>query len=147
VAVLLPLIYTSPLPARQLLSRLVGPPPPSGPRVVTVVKARQTAPAAFEVDRLVSPAVIPRRVAIVEDTETGPPPAPFPGVRGSLPRDVLGDGYGSVIGAIALPTPIPPSPPPTVETPKAAPTRIRVSSGVQKSKQIYAPLPVYPELA
>jgi len=99
----------------------------------------------LDAGKFVSPAVIPRRVAIIEDNETGPLPPALPGVRGGLPSDVVGGGYGSVIGDI--PGPIPPSPPPIVETPKTAPTRIRVSSGVQKSKQIYAPLPLYPDLA
>ncbi len=146
VAMLLPLIYTSPLPARQLMSYLVAPPP--GPTVVTSVKARETAPARLEADKFLSPAVIPRKIALIDDTASGPPPTAIPGPTGGIRFGFPGGGYDKVIGDIALATPIAPPPAvPVVQTPKAPPARIRVSMGVQKSKQVYAPLPVYPELA
>ncbi len=148
VAVLLPLVYTSPLPARQLMSYLVAPTAPPAARAVTPAKARETAPARLDTDKLVSPARIPRRIALIEDTETASPPTAIPGVPGGIPFGLPGSGYDKVISDLAS-APRLASPPvaPAAEAPKAPPPRIRVSEGVQKAKQIYAPLPVYPELA
>ena len=63
VAVLIPLIYTNPLPARQVMSYLLAPSPPAAaPARPAVVRMRPAALPKFDEGKLVSPTVVPERL-------------------------------------------------------------------------------------
>ncbi len=148
IMVLIPLIYTNTLPAYQLMSYLVAPPPPPPPAPPPpVVKVQKIVPREFDAGKLMQPKAIPKKVQIIEESET--PSAAIAGVVGGVPGGVPGGAAGGIIGGIisSAPTFVPP-PPPKVEAPKAvAPQRIRVGGNVQKANLINAPKPVYPPLA
>lgn len=143
VAVLIPLIYTSALPARQLMSYLIAPsPPPAHAPVATAAHA--TPRPKFDEARLVQPAVIPRKVAIIQDA---PAPAAISEAAVGVPGGFGGPPTGVIAGVISQAGTIPP-PPAVVEKSKPVPSPILgVGGQVQRSKQIYAPLPLYPPLA
>jgi protein TonB len=147
IMVLVPLIYTNALPAKQLMSFLVAPPPPPPPPPPpVVVKVQQRVlPKEFDAGKLMQPRAIPKTVTFIKEDDV---PA-LAGVVGGVPGGFAGGGLGGVIGGIvsAAPSAPPPPPPPKVEAPKAAPQRIRVGGNVQRANQIFAPSPVYPPLA
>ncbi len=151
IMILIPLIYTNTLPGYQLASYLVAPPPPPPPAPPPpAVKVAKVIPREFDAGKLIQPKAIPKKVQIIEESET--PPANIAGVVGGVPGGVAGGAIGGVIGGIissaAVAPPPPPPPPPKVEAPKpAAPQRIRVGGNVQKANLISAPRPVYPPLA
>ncbi|HYM09990.1 MAG TPA: energy transducer TonB [Bryobacterales bacterium] len=147
VAILIPLIYTNTLPAYQLMSYLVAPPPPPPPAPPPpVVKIQKIVPREFDAGKLMAPKVIPKKVKLIEESET--PPANIAGVVGGVPGGMPGGAIGGVIGGIISSAPVAPPPPPKVEAPKpVTPQRIRVGGNVQKANLINAPRPVYPPLA
>jgi protein TonB len=149
VAILIPLIYTNTLPAYQLMSLLVAPPPPPPPAPPPpVVKVQKVIPREFDAGKLMQPKAIPKKVRIIEESET--PPAAIAGVVGGVPGGVPGGAVGGVIGGIISSAPVaaPPPPPPKVEAPKpVVPQRIRVGGNVQKANLVNAPKPIYPPLA
>lgn len=148
ILILIPLIYTNTLPAYQLMSYLVAPPPPPPPAPPPpVVKVQKIVPREFDAGKLIQPKAIPKKVQIIEESDT-PPSAAIAGVVGGVPGGVPGGAVGGVIGGIISSVPVAaPPPPPKVEAPKAAPQRIRVGGNVQKANLINAPKPVYPPLA
>jgi protein TonB len=148
IFILIPLIHYEILPAYQLSSYLVAPPPPPPPAPPPpVVKVQKIIPKEFDAGKLIQPKVIPKKVQIIEESET-PPSAAIAGVVGGVPGGVAGGSIGGVIGGIISSAPVAPPPPPKVEAPKAvAPQRIRVGGNVQKANLINAPKPVYPPLA
>jgi protein TonB len=142
ILVLVPLIYTEALPRQQLMTFLVAPPPPPPPppppaaMPVKVVKVIQT---DIINGQLRTPTKIPEKVAMIKE-ESAPPPMTMAGVIGGVPGGVPGGSMGGVIGGIIGSTP--------VAVPKvAAPTRIRVSGGVQQGNLISQVKPVYPAIA
>jgi protein TonB len=141
VMILIPLIYTEALPKQQLMTFLVAPPPPPPPppppaaAPVKVVKVVQT---DIVNGQLRTPTRIPQKVAIIKE-ESAPPPMTA-GVIGGVPGGVPGGSMGGVIGGIIGSTP--------VAVPKvAAPTRVRVSAGVQAGNLINQVKPSYPAIA
>ena len=148
VAVLIPLIYTNPLPARQLMPYLVAPSPPPPPPRGPLVRIPTAAPPRFDQGRLTAPTAIPRRIAIINDSEAAAPEA-IAGVLNGVQGGVPASAYGAVIADIlSTARAVTPSPPPVGQamTPPAK-KRLKVGGAVQRAKQIYAPLPVYPALA
>ena len=140
--VLVPLIYTEALPRQQLMTFLVAPPPPPPPppppaaMPVKVVKVIQT---DIVNGQLRTPTKIPEKVAMIKE-EAAPPPMTSAGVIGGVPGGVPGGSLGGVIGGIIGSTP--------VAVPKvAAPTRVRVSAGVQQGNLISQIKPLYPAIA
>ena len=140
--VLVPLIYTEALPRQQLMTFLVAPPPPPPPppppaaMPVRVVKVIQT---DIVNGQLRTPTKIPEKVAMIKE-EAAPPPMTSAGVIGGVPGGVPGGSLGGVIGGIIGSTP--------VAVPKvAAPTRVRVSAGVQQGNLISQIKPLYPAIA
>jgi protein TonB len=147
IGILIPLIYTDTLPAYQLMSYLVAPPPPPPPAPPPpVVKVQKVIPREFDAGKLMQPKAIPKKVQIIEESDT-PPSAAIAGVVGGVPGGIAGGAMGGVIGGIIANAPVAPPPPPKVEAPKAAPQRIRVGGNVQKANLINAPKPSYPPLA
>ncbi|HVP50998.1 MAG TPA: TonB family protein [Terriglobales bacterium] len=140
--ILVPLIYTEALPRQQLMTFLVAPPPPPPPPPpaaavpVRVVKVIQT---DIVNGQLRTPTKIPEKVAMIKE-EAAPPPMTAGGVIGGVPGGVPGGSMGGVIGGIIGSTP--------AAVPKvAAPTRIRVSAGVQEGNLINRVTPLYPAIA
>jgi periplasmic protein TonB len=142
VMILIPLIYTEALPKQQLMTFLVAPPPPPPPppppaaMPVKVVKVIQT---DIVNGQLRTPTKIPQKIAMIKE-ESAPPPMTTAGVIGGVPGGVPGGSMGGVIGGIIGSTP--------VAVPKvAAPTRVRVSAGVQQGNLITQVKPGYPAIA
>jgi periplasmic protein TonB len=142
VLVLIPLIFTEALPKTQLLTFLVAPPPPPPPpppaaAPVHVQKQIQTDIVNGE---LRTPTKIPQKVQMIKEDEAPPPSMASAGVVGGVPGGVPGGSMGGVIGGIISNTP--------VAVPKiAAPTRVRVSSGVVSGLLVRKVPPAYPPLA
>lgn len=145
IAVLLPLIYTSALPARQLMSYLIAPSPPAASHAPVVQAARAVHRPRFDQAKLVQPSAIPKKVAILQDA---PAPVQISESVAGLPGGFGAPGAGVIADVISQARTVAPPPPPVVARPKPArPPIVRVGGQVQKSKQIYAPLPLYPPFA
>jgi protein TonB len=148
VLALAPLLFLSPLPARQIWSYVAGPPAaPSRPPAA--VPPRASGPRRrFAEARLLAPIRIPERVALIQDE--APPDAAAglgpaaPGVPGALPL-AFGGGF-----PVLVPAPRPAAPPSAQPAPAAKPVerpRLKIGGDVQKAKLLYGPLPAYPPLA
>jgi protein TonB len=138
-----------------LLVSPLPPPPAAPPAPIEVVTVRKAAPAAvMEVmpggDALVSPAMVPRDIAIVVEE-----PVPTTGVLGGVPGGVPGGITSGILGGFLAankralevadpppPPPLPPAPPPSILT---AP--IRIGGDVREPKIVKLVAPVYPQLA
>jgi protein TonB len=142
VMVLIPLIFTEALPKGQMMFLLVAPPPPPPPpppaaAPVHVVKQIQSDIINGE---LRTPTKIPKKVLENLKEDEAPPQMAVTGVVGGVPGGVPGGSMGGVIGSVLSSTP--------VAVPKiAAPTRVRVSSGVSTGLLIRKVPPTYPPLA
>ncbi len=143
VMVLIPLIFTEALPKGQMMFLLVAPPPPPPPpppaaAVVQHVKVIQTDIVNGE---LRTPTKIPQKVKMIQEDEV-PPQMPSSGVVGGVPGGVPGGSMNGVIGSVLSATNS------VAMVPKmAAPTRVRVSSGVSSGLLIRRVNPTYPPLA
>jgi protein TonB len=139
VLVMLPLVYTEALPWRQITAIVNAPPPPppSAPPAPNHLRTVQSRPATNDgVIRV--PNTIPPRVAMVHDEETrgAENPAPdwagVPGGTGSgVPNAVINNLVQNVPALPKL----------------AAPSKVRVSSGVAQGLLVHQVKPVYPQLA
>jgi periplasmic protein TonB len=143
VALLIPLYYTEELPAAQLVTFLVAPPPPPPPpppaapaKVVKVVKVQTD----IEDGKLKTPTKIPDKIQKIVEDVPPPPVSSVSGVVGGVPGGIPGGTPGGVIGGIISSTPpaIPHLAPPTV---------VRVSSGVSAGLLVHKVNPEYPPLA
>jgi periplasmic protein TonB len=144
VAVLMPLIYTSALPARQLMFFRIAPAPPPSSRTPVATVARVTPRPKFDESKLVQPSIVPRKIAILQDAV----PVAISQAEVGVPGGFGGPAIGVITDIISQARKIEPPPPPAVVKPKPAASRILPVGGqIQKSKQIYAPLPAYPPLA
>jgi periplasmic protein TonB len=138
VLVLIPLIYTEALPKQQLMTFLVAPPPPPPPPPPPAAAPPKVVKVQPEIvnNELREPTKIPKQIKMVKEEEAPPQVA---GVVGGVPGGVAGGSMGGVIGGIVGSS----LPPPKV----AAPTKIRVSSGVVAGNKISGPNPTYPQIA
>jgi protein TonB len=142
VMILIPLIFTEALPKAMQTTFLVAPPPPPPPpppaaAVVKIVKVIQTEIVNGE---LRTPTKIPQKVQMIKEDEAPPPAMASTGVVGGVPGGVPGGSMGGVIGSVLSSTP-------TVAPKIAAPTRVRVSSGVVSGLLVKKVNPNYPPLA
>ncbi len=138
VLVLLPIIYTEALPARQLANILTEPAPPPGPAPVAT-QASTAHPQSVLDDKVIHvPTFIPRQIAMLHD-----PPANADNVAAPDWAEVPG-GTGTGVGnsIIRNVIQVPPAMPKVV-----APPKVRVSSGVAQGLLIHQTKPVYPPLA
>jgi protein TonB len=142
-AVLYPLIFTEALPKGQMMFLLVAPPPPPPPpppaaAMVQHVRVVQTDIVNGE---LRTPTKIPQKIKMIQEDEA-PPAMASSGVVGGVPGGVPGGSMNGVIGGLISATNS------TAMVPKmAAPTRVRVSSGVSTGLLIRKVPPTYPPLA
>jgi periplasmic protein TonB len=143
VMVLIPLIFTEALPKSIQLGFLVAPPPPPPPpppaaAPIKIVKVIQT---DIVNGQLRTPTKIPQKVQMIKEEEAPPPVMAATGVVGGVPGGVPGGSMNGVLGSIASAGAI-------TNLPKiAAPTRVRVSSGVQSGLLVRKVPPSYPPLA
>lgn len=145
IVVLIPLLFTEALPARQMMTELVAPPPPPPPPppAATQAPVHQQVEKAPVTSELSTPVRIPQKIAMVKEaaaTGAAAPPSTVAGVVGGVPGGVAGGTVGGVVGGVlgAVPT----------ATPKlAAPKRVRVSSGVTDGLLMHKVMPQYPPAA
>src|SRR6201993_1675226 len=141
--ILIPLIFTEPLPKGTTMFMLVAPPPPPPPpppaaAPVKVVKQIQTDIVNGE---LRTPTKIPKKVQIIKEDKAPPPVMATTGVVGGVPGGVPGGSMGGVLGSIASAGSV-------AAMPKiATPQRVRVSSGVSQGLLVRRVNPTYPPLA
>jgi protein TonB len=135
--VLLPLIYTEALPWRQIAAIVNAPAPPPPPAQSSPTPQRTAQPRAMLAEgALRLPGPIPQHVAMVHDEETTGGAAPdLAGVPGGTGSGVPNSVINNVIQA-------PPAMPKV-----AAPSKVRVSSGVAQGLLIHQVKPAYPPLA
>jgi protein TonB len=134
---LLPLIYTEALPWRQIAAIVNAPAPPPPPAQSSPTPLRTAQPRTMLAEGVLRlPGPIPRHVAMVHDEETTSGAAPdLAGVPGGTGLRVPNSVINNVIQA-----------PPAL--PKlAAPSNVRVSSGVAQGLLIHQVKPAYPPLA
>lgn len=138
VLVLIPLIYTEALPEAQRLTFIAAPPPPPPPPPPPAVVPQRVVHVETEIvnNQLRAPTKIPKKVEMVKEDEAPPQVA---GVVGGVAGGVAGGAMNGVLGGIVGSS----LPPPKV----AAPTKIRVSSGVVAGNKISGPNPAYPAIA
>jgi len=151
--ILAQLYFVESLPERGLLSAImlapvpVAPPAPPPPMVAKRVPRPAPVTRKFNPDALVSPVVVPKAVAIINEA----PPllemdAVAGGVPGGIPGAVVG---GSGIGVISN-APLAEAPPPVkiaapaAPPPPAAPRQIQVGGDVQAALLVVQTPPVYP---
>ena len=136
ILVLIPLILTEGLPTRLLMSAIVAPPPPPPPPPPPAPV--QHVPRVSEIvnGALRTPSKIPKRVEMIKEDEAPPPSS---GVVGGVVGGVPGGSAGGVLGGLISST----APPPKV----AAPTKLRISSGVAEGNLINKVEPPYPAMA
>ncbi|HEV2112966.1 MAG TPA: TonB family protein [Terriglobales bacterium] len=136
IMVLIPLIFTEALPTQQLVTFLVAPPPPPPPPPPAAVVKITKIETELDNGQLRTPTKIPEKVKIIKEEEAPPSTA---GVLGGVQGGIAGGSLGGVIGGIIGST---------TNIPKvAAPSRIRVSGGVQEGNLIRKVQPSYPPLA
>lgn len=147
ILVLLPLMFTETLDFRQFTQTLLvappPPPPPPPPPAAMVARTTRVPKRVFTAaGKLMSPTVIPERVAMLKEDPL--PPDIGMGVAGGVPGGVPGGQMGGVIGGIIGSVGTrgaPLAPPPEKRAP------IRVGGRVKAPQIIYGPQPPYPALA
>ena len=153
--ILVPLFFVETLPERALFKALMlapvpfAPPTPPPPMLVAKRNSRSApAPRTFNPDALVSPVVVPKVVAIINEVPAVQMDV-MAGVPGGIPG-VPAAGLGTGFLGNALPVvPPPPPPPPKIAAPPppVAPTQITVGGDVQAALILEQIQPVYPSLA
>jgi protein TonB len=140
VLVLIPLVYTEALPARQIISMLMTPPPLSVKQ-----PAAAASPAVHVASRplrqqteMRQPTVIPDHAVILRET-----PLP-PIVSGSV---VDQPGWDSAAPATPLGGTIIFAPPPPPPLPPREPERTQIGGDVMLARLVFQPRPGYPPLA
>jgi protein TonB len=139
VLVLLPLVHTEALPWRQITAIVNAPPPPplSAPLAPNRLRSAQLNPSTDDgVIRV--PITIPQRVAIVHDESTSSAENPAPDWAG-VPGGTGSGIPNAIINNLVRNVPLMPK--------LAAPSKIRVSSGVAQGLLVHQVKPSYPQLA
>lgn len=137
--VVLPLWLTDTLPAQQLATFLVAPPPPPPPPPPAAPAIKMVKVVSQMVNgQLLAPNKIPREIKMIKEEE---PPPSMSGVVGGVEGGVPGGQMGGVIGSLLSATNRGPAPA------VAAPKRLRVSTGVSEGLLLQKIDPVYPIIA
>lgn len=152
--ILIPLLFVEALPERAWYKALMLAPVPTAPPAPVVLVAKQIprvapAPRKFNPEGLVSPVVVPKIVAVINeapsleiDTATGGVPGGIPGMAGAS----AGTGFFSNALSVAPPPP-PMAAAVAAPPPPAAPKRIFVGGDVQAAMIVQQTQPAYPSLA
>ena len=140
--ILASLLYTRSLPTAQLRSMLLAPPPPTNlPKPPNTVERHvATAVRVAHLTTIVSPVVIPKQIARIDDAPT------VPDIAGAQPADGA-DFAGNILLSGSTGPAAPPGPEPTAPVkPAAKRGPIRVGS-ISEANLIHRVQPVYPSLA
>ena len=139
VLVLIPLIYTEALPAKAMLTTLVAPPPPPPPPPPPTPQVQVVKKVSTDIidGALRTPTKIPDKIKKVVEEEAPPPVTSSMGVVGGV--GTPGGSPGGVLGGVLASA--------NSAAPKIEVKKLRVSAGVQASKLISQPKPVYPPIA
>jgi protein TonB len=143
IIVLLPLLFTQALPAKELTTFLVAPPPPPPPPPppAAVAAVKRVVKVAEDTSALKTPTSIPKQVKMVKDEpKDAAAPSAVAGVVGGVPGGVPGGSAGGVLGGVLSSTPAYMPPKPNVQ-------RVRVSQGVTQGLLVKKVQPEYPALA
>jgi periplasmic protein TonB len=143
VVVLIPLLFTQALPAKELTTLLVAPPPPPPPPPPAAsAPVKHAAVKVEDTSALKTPTSIPKQVTMVKDQpqQVEAPPSAVAGVVGGVPGGVAGGQPGGVLGGVLSSTPAYVPPKPNVQ-------RVRVSQGVTQGLLTKKVQPEYPALA
>jgi periplasmic protein TonB len=142
VLLLLPLWFLDTLPAQQLVTFLVAPPPPPAPPPPAPPMKAVTMQSQIVNGQLLTPSKIPKQVKMIKEEEA-PPPAM--GVTGGVVGGVPGGQPGGVIGSLisAANRTSNNAAPKQAEIPK----RLVVSQGVSLGMLQSQVDPVYPMIA
>ncbi len=143
IIVLLPLLFTQALPAKELTTFLVAPPPPPPPPPppAAVAAVKRVVKVAEDTSALKTPTSIPKQVKMVKDEpQDAAAPSAVAGVVGGVPGGVPGGSAGGVLGGVLSSTPAYMPPKPNVQ-------RVRVSQGVTQGLLVKKVQPEYPALA
>lgn len=140
VLVLLPLWFLDTLPAQQLVTFLVAPPPPPPPPPPAPPVKAVTMVSQIVNGQLLAPSKIPKQVKMIKEEEA-PPPAM--GVAGGVVGGVPGGQAGGVIGSLISTANHTSTAPKPAEIPK----RLVVSQGVSLGMLLSHVEPVYPMIA
>jgi protein TonB len=156
--VLVPIMFVETLPDRGLLKALMlapvpmAPPAPPPPMIAAKIVPRTPPPKMFNVDALVSPVVVPKVVAMINEA----PPIATDAVVGGIPGGIPGvagpaGGTGFFSNSLSVAPPPPPPPAPKAATanvpPPPTPRQITVGGDVQAALIMTQIQPVYPPLA
>jgi protein TonB len=144
IVVLIPLMFTQALPAKELTTLLVAPPPPPPPPPPPAASApaRHAPVKAEDTSALKTPTSLPKEVKMIkeEPQQAAAPPSAVAGVVGGVPGGVPGGQPGGVLGGVLSSTPVSVPPKPNVQ-------RVRVSQGVTQGLLTKKVQPEYPPLA
>lgn len=138
---------TETLPVRRWMPLVEAPrlTPPPAPEIALTRAARVIRP--FSPSALTAPLRIPDRVALIEEMATESLPG-MTGLGDTAAHAIRGSLLGDLLGQARIPDTMPiaettKAPPPPAE----APTRVKVSSGVQEAQLLHRAVPAYPPLA
>jgi protein TonB len=150
IVIIIPLVITQALPARELTTMLVAPPPPPPPppppsptKVAQTTPIKTTVPVKTNVnlDQLRTPTKIPNKIDMrPEQSAAAPPPPSMAGIAGGVPGGVAGGQVGGVVGGVLgsvnnyMPA-------------KPNPQRVHVSQGVTQGLLVKKVEPQYPPIA
>jgi periplasmic protein TonB len=135
ILVLVPLVYTEALPARQLVGILITPPPPPATRPPELARQAPTTPIRIQQRRdTVQPSRIPNRVVMIAEE-------PLPPIISGIVTDAMDLTSGAPGTLLSRSIAVEPPPPP----PTNRPARIRVGGVVMAAKLINQSMPIYPE--
>jgi protein TonB len=139
VLVLIPLIYTEALPAKAMLTTLVAPPPPPPPPPPPTPQVVVKKVSTDIIDgALRTPTKIPDKIKKIVEEEAPPPvTSSNMGVIGGV--GTPGGSPGGVLGGVLASA--------NSAAPRIEVKKLRVSAGVQASKLISQPKPMYPPIA
>ena len=143
VVILIPLLFTEALPAKELTTLLVAPPPPPPPPPPAAsAPVKHVAVKQEDTSALRTPTSIPKQAKIVNDQpqQAEAPPSAVAGVVGGVPGGVAGGQVGGVLGGVLSRTPAAVPAKPNVQ-------RVRVSQGVTQGLLTKKVQPQYPPLA
>ena len=152
--IVVPLLFVQALPERALFNSLMlapvpmAPPSPPPPMLAKPIHRTAATPRVFNPAVLVSPVVVPKEVAIINEALPATMDVVTGGVPGGIPG-MIGNSGGSGFLSTALP---PPPPPPAKAVAPAAPrpavpARISVGGDVQAALIVQQIVPIYPALA
>jgi protein TonB len=141
VLILAPLVHPEALSPKRMLTTLLLTPPPPPPPPLPVAAAIQRIARPIEhavaLNKMVVPAVVPKKVALIKDDPL-PPDVGAPGVAGGVP----GGQMGGVLGGIVAAAPNP-ALPPASQGPKV----IHLGGQLEEARLVHYVEPMYPLLA